>query len=248
MLSLSNITLDARLHDVSLQMQQGHWWMLLGANGAGKSSLLNLVAGIEHQYHGGIALNNESLQAHTFAELARVRCLVSQAYSSAFSITVSELLRFFTSIDALPALIESKLELSLLLTHDFDKLSGGEKQRVHLARNLMQVWPMIEQGKALILLDEPLQQLDVKHQFEVLSLFEALREKGNLLVMSHHDVNQAMHYATHACLLSHGRVIEAGKSSDVLTQSNVEGLYQQRFTKIKSENGEKSYLIAQPDA
>jgi ABC-type cobalamin/Fe3+-siderophores transport system ATPase subunit len=106
---------------------------------------------------------------------------------------------------------------------------------------------MIEQGKALILLDEPLQQMDVKHQYQALKLFAQLKQMGNLLVMSHHELNHAMVYASHACLLKDGMVVQSGQQKKVLTAYNLEQLFEQRFTEISHSNSTQSYLISAPD-
>lgn len=229
-------------------MEHGQWWFLLGANGSGKSTFLSVIAGLEPAFSGSVNLNGTEVRDISVSQLASTRCLVTQAYSTEFSISVAELFSFFTEISVCPDLIEQHLDLSTLFNKSFSRLSGGEKQRVHLARNLMQVWPMIEQGKALILLDEPLQQMDIKHQFESLRLFAELQNLGNLLIMSHHDLNQAMLYASDACLLKAGKLIQAGQQQEVLTQTNLEYLFDQRFTQIIDKNTTQSYLISTPDS
>jgi iron complex transport system ATP-binding protein/vitamin B12 transport system ATP-binding protein len=247
LLDISSTSLDARLQNISLQATRGQWWFLLGANGAGKSSLLSVIAGLEPAFSGSVSLDGTDIRNISLSKLASARCLVTQAYSTEFSISVTELFSFFTDISICPDLIEQHLDLSTLLNKSFSRLSGGEKQRVHLARNLMQVWPMVEQGEALILLDEPLQQMDIKHQFETLRLFAELQSLGNLLVMSHHDLNHAMLYASHACLLKAGKLIQAGPQQQVLTQTNLEQIFEQRFTKIIDKTTSQSYLIGTPD-
>lgn len=252
MLRLSSISLDARLRDISLELKLGQWWFLLGPNGAGKSSLLNVISGTESAFSGGLSFCDTDIREVSLAQLASARCLVAQSYSTEFSVSVAELFSFFAAVKLssktwCPPLIEQYLELHSLLTKPFGKLSGGEKQRVHLARNLLQVWPMIEQGKALILLDEPLQQMDVKHQYQALKLFAQLKQMGNLLVMSHHELNHAMVYASHACLLKDGMVVQSGQQKEVLTAYNLEQLFEQRFTEISHSNSTQSYLISAPD-
>jgi ABC-type hemin transport system ATPase subunit len=252
-LGLSSISLDARIQEVSLDLQLGQWWFLLGPNGAGKSSLLSVMSGTESAFSGTFNLHGNNIRDIPLAQLASARCLVTQSYSTEFSVSVAELFSFFaavkfTSDTWCPSLIEKHLELSALLNKPFGRLSGGEKQRVHLARNLLQVWPMIEQGKALILLDEPLQQMDIKHQYQALKLFAQLKQMGNLLVMSHHDLNHAMMHASHVCLLKDGKVVQSGQQKQVLTVSNLERLFEQAFTQITDPKSLQSFLISAPES
>ncbi|WP_371195905.1 ABC transporter ATP-binding protein [Glaciecola sp. SC05] len=243
MLRFESVCLGKRLIDVNLHIECGQWWALLGSNGAGKSSLLTLAAALENPDAGSIKLADSLLSEVSLAQLAARRCLVTQSYRTEFSISVQEMLSFFTQINGIPALVEEHLEISSLLDSSFDILSGGEKQRVHLARNLMQVWPSIKNGEALVLLDEPLQQMDVRHQMHALALIKALQQLGNTVVMSHHDINQAMQHCSHACLIQAGKVVQAGAREQVVTLENMQSLYGQRFKMVQDQATKMQYIM-----
>lgn len=243
MLRLESICLDTRLLQASLRIEYGQCWALLGPNGAGKSTLLSLAAGLEQPSAGRIHLNATNYNDISLLTLASQRCLVTQSYLTEFGISVHEMLSFFSDLDTVPAIIDQFLNIEALQNTAFDKLSGGEKQRVHLARNLMQIWPSIEHGHALILLDEPLQQMDIAHQIKALKLINWATERGNAVVMSHHEINQAMQYCSHACLLKAGRVVGAGTIKDVLTLSKMKCLFSQDFKVLNDKANAIEYFM-----
>lgn len=243
MLKFDSVSLAKRLVNVNLHINRAEWWALLGPNGAGKTSLLSLTAALEQPSAGAIEVMGVPLTKISIGAFSARRCLVSQAYRTEFSISVRELLRFFTQLDHVPELIERHLEVVSLIEKSFDKLSGGEKQRIHLARNLMQIWSSIETGSALVLLDEPLQQMDISHQVHALALIQEIQALGNAIVMSHHDINQTMQYCTHACLIKAGAIVQAGRREQVMTQANMETLFSQSFTILRDEQGEKHVFL-----
>ncbi|MFC4698937.1 ABC transporter ATP-binding protein [Glaciecola siphonariae] len=233
MLALHNISLFKRLSGVSLRVERGQWWTLLGPNGAGKSTLLSLAAGLMPCEQGFIELDGLPLQEIGLANLANRRCLVTQSYSVGFHVSVQEMLSFYSPHPHVPELVEQHLQIKALLLQSFDTLSGGERQRVHLARNLMQIWTSIEQGDALLLLDEPLQQMDVKYQVHALTLLFHIQQMGNALLMSHHDINQAYQFSSHAGLLKNTQMIAQGAARETITLARISALYDQAFHAIE---------------
>lgn len=244
MLRFDSVSLDARLYDISLSLDAGQWWTLLGPNGAGKSTLLSLAAGLEKASSGEVSIGGRPLSQIDIGHLSEYRCLASQFYRSEFNISVRESFLFFNGFCDIPGLIESHLEVACLLDKVVESLSGGEKQRVHLARNLMQLWPRIELGKALILLDEPLQQMDVSFQAKALELISKLHQLGNTIVMSHHDINQAVQHSTHICLIKDGRIFDDGDTHAVVTLDKLQTLYSHTFQLVKNEHNNRAYFIS----
>ncbi len=244
LLELNALTLSPRLLDVSLRCDRGQWWTLLGPNGAGKSTLLSLVAGVISPSSGSVLLDNRALGDIGLNALASRRCLVTQSYRTEFAISVAETLYFFTRSRDIPELLEKSLEIKPLLNKAFESLSGGEKQRVHLARNFMQIWQAITKGNALILLDEPLQQMDIRHQVTTLDLIRLLQNMGNIIVMSHHDINQSAQYSTHVAFLKHAQLLAQGSATEVINKDSLGSLYDQAFIVIPREQQSAGYYLA----
>ncbi|WP_395341980.1 ATP-binding cassette domain-containing protein [Ningiella sp. W23] len=183
------------------------------------------------------------------SQLSAFRCMLTQQHQLQFHLSVSELFSFFTALDNIPAPIDDALSITELIDQAFHQLSGGEQQRVHLARNLMQVWPAIETGSALLILDEPLQQMDVRIQIKSLTLFQSLASLGNTIIMSDHDINHALHFSTHCLLLKGGRQLKHGPSQEVLSLENLERLYQHKFEWIERADSHtvRKYCVARAD-
>lgn len=243
LLHFSSVSLTHRIIDIDMHIIKGQWWGLLGPNGAGKSTLLSLAAALEEPSSGTIIFDGVPFSEVSLGAFAARRCLVSQSYRTEFSISVGETLSFFSDTQVIPALIEQHLDISRLDDKSFDRLSGGEKQRVHLARNLMQIWPAIALGNALVLLDEPLQQMDVKHQVSALKLIQAIQGFGNTIVMSHHDINQTLQHCSHACLIKAGKLFKQGLLGQVITLKNIEGLFSQTFKVLPDTVNSRQYFV-----
>ena len=246
MLELNKVSLSARLQDASLQCKRSEWWTLLGPNGAGKSTLLSLASGILPANSGSLCLDGINFDDLSLSALAASRCLVTQSYRTEFGVSVAEALYFFTGMRVIPERLEQYLEIEALKNKSFERLSGGEKQRVHLARNLMQVWHQIESGNALVLLDEPLQQMDIRHQAATLSLIKSIQVMGNLIVMSHHDINQSLEYSTHLCLLKNGQIHQQGIAKEIVNKEALEHLYSQAFRLLKDDASSVEYYVVAP--
>lgn len=241
MLRLKAVTLDGRLSDISAEANSGQFIHLLGSNGAGKSSLLAAVAGLVQVNKGRIEILRQGINEFSLAQLAQFRCLQEQQQNSAFAITVQESLSFFTGHSELPAELNHALEVDKFLQRPLGRLSGGESRRVHIARCLLQIWSAIVQGQALILLDEPVQGLDFRHQHLLCLLLQALAAKGNLILMSHHDLNLSQQYASHVWLMRDGRLIEQGERDDILQQKLLENAFECRVRLLPDVDNHKLF-------
>ncbi|WP_100641906.1 ABC transporter ATP-binding protein [Alteromonas facilis] len=233
---LENLVVDARLEIPQLDIPVGSLVQVLGANGSGKSTLLLSLAGLITPTNGTVLFRSQALSEWTIAELATTRSYLAQELHSEFSISVAEYLTFFSSQPALPDAVEQSLSVSQFLQKPLVELSGGERQRVHLARCLMQVWSHLEAGNGVLLLDEPLQGLDIVFQYKVMVLLQTLQKKGNCIVMSCHDVNMAAKYSSHAILLDKGNVLAHGPTSSAITTENLSTCFGCKFHLIYTEN------------
>jgi len=237
MLTAQDITLirgGARLLDgVDLALAPGQVTALLGANGAGKSSLLGVLSGRLTPTKGRVLLGTRALHQYTVQALARRRAVLAQDTHVSFSFTALEIVclglapygdrltRAEQTRRAVAAL--DRLDALHLAERDFLTLSGGEKQRVQIARVLVQILgdrPLTEDpagdGARYLLLDEPTSALDLKHQVALMGLLREVAGRGLGVVMVVHDMNLAAGYADRLVLMQAGRILAEGDADAVL--------------------------------
>jgi iron complex transport system ATP-binding protein len=211
---------------VDAAVGRGEWLALIGPNGAGKTTLLRAVARLV-PFSGEIVLDGRSSPELARAELARLVAVVPQEPSTPSWMTVGEYVLLGRTPHLGPLAKEgardreaaaralSRLDLLLFVDRRLGTLSGGEKQRVVVARALAQEAP-------IVLLDEPTAALDIGHQQQALELLDGLRaESGLTLVAAMHDLTLAAQYADRMLLLDGGRVVADGPPADVLTEAAI---------------------------
>ncbi|WP_175405116.1 ATP-binding cassette domain-containing protein [Salinimonas lutimaris] len=214
MIRADNACLGQRLGPVSLYIRAGDCWHILGENGAGKSSLLQVLAGLETVTGGVVLWQGRPVDEVGLSFLAGQRAWHDQQHVIGFEIPVHQYLSFYADTE-LPAQISQALELAHLMHRPVTQLSGGEQQRVNLARAFLQVWPALQRGQACLILDEPLQSLDVRHQYSLLMLLQTFNEAGNTLILSSHDLSLSARFAGQAALMSAGQIIASGDKHTV---------------------------------
>jgi len=246
MLTVTQVNLEGRLNNINVNMCAGECWHVLGQNGAGKSSLFEVISGLIKADSGSVVINGVDLSAFPISELATKLVYLQQHYTLSFSLNVAEVLHFYTGQIDIPNEIEQALAISSLLNRKLNNLSGGEQQRVHIARCLMQVWHAVKDGEALILLDEPIQSLDVVFQEQALAMFRALAKKGNLVLLSIHDVNLSLRYCDHVLMIKNNRVFCSGAAKLTVTADNISALYDYPFSEVISNNNSEKFFIRSP--
>ena len=215
------------LEDVSFSVPGGACLAVLGNNGAGKSTLLGCLARLLRPQRGRVLVDGEDLLGMETGQAARTVALVSQ-FAPASRLTVYDMVLLgrkpylkwdFTAADrALTEEALERLDLSELALRYADRLSGGEGQKVQLARALVQ------QPK-LLLLDEPTSSLDLRSQYEVLGLVSQLcRERGLTAVAVLHDLNLALRFCDRFLMLHGGSVYARGDAS-VVTPKAIRDVY-----------------------
>ncbi|MBB5193571.1 iron complex transport system ATP-binding protein [Silvimonas terrae] len=224
------------LADVSLQVAAGEVVGVLGANGAGKSSLLAAVAGDLHTSQGKIALDGQLVGRTRPRQLARLRALLPQTSVLEFDLPVPEVVAMgaypFDELTAaqVQVLVDAALiqaDAADLATRHYAGLSGGEQQRVQLARVLVQTLAACQlNSKASLLLDEPTASLDPRHQHGVLAAVQALARQQQLAVLVVlHDVNLAARWCDRLLLLRHGQAVAEGTPQAVLRCEILQAVY-----------------------
>jgi iron complex transport system ATP-binding protein len=213
------------LRNVTFEVAAGEWVALIGPNGAGKTTALRALSGLV-PYEGRILVDDRPASSLGRRELARVTALVPQLPERPPELTVGEYvllgrtphLGYFgveRSQDRLAAArAAERLELSGFVDRLLGSLSGGELQRVVLARALAQ-------EARVLLLDEPTSALDLGRQQQALELVHSLRDEGLTILSAMHDLTLAGQYADRLVLLDHGSVAADGPASRVLSAASV---------------------------
>lgn len=210
------------LDAVDVDAKAGQVTAIIGPNGSGKTSLLRAVTG-EVPASGDIYLNDVPVTSKTGQRLARSRAVLPQSSNIAFDFKVEDVvhLGLLAGVHAAtPAVLTDALRCVGLAGYEarsYQALSGGEQQRVQLARVLAQVWqPQLNGKPCWLFLDEPVASLDVGHQLEVVDVVRDYANRGGGVVLVMHDLNLTMMMADHVILLQQGRVLASGAPEDVL--------------------------------
>jgi iron complex transport system ATP-binding protein len=216
---------DAKLlDDVSLTIRGGQTVAIVGPNGAGKSTLSRLISGDLQPSSGEVRLKQKSVSSYRPQELAQHRAVLSQHINVNFSFSVDEIVRMGTGGRGGPAvepLIERALEetgMAGFRDRELPTMSGGEQQRAHFARVLVQLaCGEAEQGPGVLLLDEPTSSLDMRHQVELIDSAKARAEAGTAVVAVLHDLNLAARFADRVIVLQRGRIVADGPVREMIT-------------------------------
>lgn len=230
------------VHDVDLVVPAGTWVSLVGPNGSGKTTLLHAIAGLVAA-SGEITVAGVAPRRAGRREVARAVALMPQRPIVPEGVTVRELIRLgrtphiprFGSETARDAEIVdrviTRLDLEAFAPRLATALSGGELQRVVLARALAQ-------QPDVLLLDEPTSALDIGHQQQVLDLVDSMRREEDLTVIAAmHDLTSASQYGQRLVLLDRGRIVADGTPAEVLTTDRIAQVYGARVEVLDRRDG-----------
>lgn len=218
------------LHNISLDVQSGEVLALIGPNGAGKSTLIRAVSGVV-RYQGEVRTNGDNLASLSTIQRAKYIATVPQAVSLPPAYTVWETVLFgrtpHLGFLGQPSQKDQEIARQSLqrvsalpfAERRVGELSGGEQQRILLARALCQSTP-------ILLLDEPTAHLDLQYQVGLLELVHELSHRDNLAVLiALHDLNLAAHYADRIALMVAGNIKARGKPKDILQPELIQEAY-----------------------
>lgn len=238
--------------DVSLTIKPGRFTVVIGPNGAGKSSLLKLLAGEVPPDAGGVTFDNRPLHSFSAMQLAGIRAVLPQSTHLSFPFTALEVVRMGAvaagSLDPTRAARTALVRVGLggFESRRYNALSGGEQQRVQLARVLAQVpFPCDDRGARTLFLDEPTSSLDIGHQISVLETARSFASEGGAVLAILHDLNLAAEFADDMIVLHRGRVVAQGAPQDTLTDSVIEQVYGIRGTVGRLPKGATPFILPQ---
>jgi iron complex transport system ATP-binding protein len=219
------------LREINLELRRGCSYGILGPNGSGKTTLLDLMGGLLQPHAGRIDFLGQSLASWPKKDLARLLALVPQDFMVRFGYPVREVVemglhphlhRFAAPSEEEQALIDEALHLTgiaHLANRPVTRLSGGEKQRVAVARALAQ-------KPQVLLLDEATSNLDIHHSLEILHLIRNRFEQQGLQVVAvMHDLNLASFFCDRLIFLKKGEIVCQGPTEEVLTPENIAAVY-----------------------
>ena len=228
------------LGPIDLQIAQGAFVGILGPNGSGKTTLLRALTGGVRPSAGEILLHERPLGEYRAAELARIAGVVPQQFHLDFNFTVEEMVAMGRYAQDAPAGDGEAVAAALRATGMTDLtarlitgLSGGERQRALIAQTLAQQTPVL-------LLDEPLNNLDLNHQLEIMQLLSRLNAEGRTIAVVLHDLNIAAQYCHELVLLDRGRLAARGTPSDILDPKTILEVFKARVTVHRQ--GPRPYL------
>ncbi|WP_336221998.1 vitamin B12 ABC transporter ATP-binding protein BtuD [Citrobacter amalonaticus] len=237
LMQLQDVVETTRLRPLSGEIRAGEILHLVGPNGAGKSTLLARMAGLTTGA-GTIALAGTELASWPAAKLARHRAYLAQQQNPPFAMPVWHFLTLHQAdksrTDQLTA-VAGALGLADKLDRNAKALSGGEWQRVRLAAVILQISPDINPQGQLLLLDEPMNSLDVAQQNALDRLLNKLCQQGIAIVMSSHDLNHTLRHAHRVWLLKQGKLLASGLRDEVLTPPNLARAYGLTFRRLDIE-------------
>ena len=221
------------VNDLSFEIEEGHVYGFLGPNGAGKSTVMGLISRLVARDAGIIHFEDKDLNKWKSKELAKKLALLTQHNNVQLKLTVRELVSFgrfpysgshLTKEDK--EIVDKAIaymELESIEDRFIDELSGGQRQRAYIAM-------VIAQNSDYILLDEPLNNLDMKHSVEIMKILRRLTDElGKTVIIVIHDINFASCYSDYIVALKDGKVVKDGPTDETIKKEELESIYEIKF-------------------
>lgn len=228
------------IEDINLKIEKGKITSFIGPNGAGKSTLLSVISRLITKDGGQVVIEGKEVGEWNNNDLAKKISILKQANNINIRLTIKELVSFgrfpysggnLTKEDM--KFVESAIEYMKLKDIEnkyLDELSGGQKQRAYIAM-------VIAQDTEYILLDEPLNNLDMKHSVEIMKILRNLVDELNkTVILVIHDINFAAFYSDYIVALKDGRVEKEGTIKEIINKEVLESIYEMDFN-IENING-----------
>jgi len=241
------------LTNLSFSVREGDFFIIIGPNGSGKTTLMKIISGLLKPPEEKLKILDLPFKEYTRKSLAKTMALVPQLVSVDFPFTVTELVLMGRSPHLSMLGLEQEKDLEIanramaftevehLAHRKMDQLSGGECQRVFIARAICQ-------EPKIILLDEPTASLDLAHQVKVMDLMEKLKnDLGMTVIMVSHDVNLAAMYSDRVLLLKKGKIAGMGKPDEILTLDLLNKTYDCRLLVDESPVGSFPRITLVPE-
>jgi len=222
------------LDDVSFAARPGEVTAIIGPNGSGKTTLLKSICG-DIAHDGRVVINGQDLRRMKPWQAATLRAVLPQSTTLSFPFTVREVVALGTTAgrsgiddpERLPEMALERVDLAGFAGRFYQELSGGEQQRVQLARVLCQVWrPVLDGAPRYLLLDEPVSSLDIKHQLAIMQIAREFAADGGGVVAVLHDLNLAAMASDRILVMRKGRAVAFGTPQEVLRDEVVNPVFE----------------------
>ena len=236
--------------NVNLEVKQGDSVCILGANGCGKTTLFNCIAGNLALTRGRVMINGKAIEEYSITELAKNIGIVYQEHSVSFPYTSLEVVRMgrtpYLGMFQTPGRADTEMAYAImeemgiaqLAECPYSRISGGQRQLVLIARTLCQ-------NPKAILLDEPTSHLDFKNQALVMKTLHSLSEKGITILMTSHSPSHAWKTSNKTVLMGERGIIAQGTPQQVMTSANLEKTYDVKVN-IYHSNGDGKAFFCKP--
>lgn len=237
------------LNNINLSIDEGTFVSIIGPNGSGKTTLLKNMSGVLNPVSGNISFKGKEIRKYKKRELARHLAFVSQNTQVDFNFTVMDIVLMGRAPYMGPFESETVKDMEIaekvmsmtniyeLKNKKITEISGGERQRVIIACALAQT-------PEVILLDEPVSNLDIQHQVDVLGILKKLNRENNMTVVTVlHDLNLAAEFSDIIMLLKEGKMLYSGTPFEVITVSNIENAYKTSVFMTKNPVSGNPHII-----
>ena len=219
--------------NVSLKIEEGKITSFIGPNGAGKSTLLSIISRLIKRDAGEVLIDGKEILEWDNKELAKKVSILKQSNNINIKLTIRELVSFGrfpycqgNLKDEDTEFVDKAIEYMQLKDIEdkyLDELSGGQRQRAYIAM-------VIAQNSDYILLDEPLNNLDMKHSVEIMKILRRLTDElGKTVIIVIHDINFASCYSDYIVALKDGKVVKDGPTDDTIQKEELENIYEIKF-------------------
>ena len=227
------------INDISFQIELNDFVSIVGPNGSGKSTLIKLISGDIMPDNGDIDVLGKGQSDWDILDLAFRRSILGQFNNLSFAFTAMDVLKMgvyplknktlTVNVDNVYEKLLKVFDLDDLKYQIYTTLSGGEKQRVQLARVISQIWTSNTFNNKLLILDEPTSFLDIKHQLSLFSFLKDLNRMGLTIVMVMHDINQAVINSNKIMFLKEGKMIDFGSTDLVVNDLILKEVFDVNF-------------------
>ncbi|MHB2264937.1 heme ABC transporter ATP-binding protein [Aliihoeflea sp. PC F10.4] len=246
------------LHGIDFVARAGEVTAIVGPNGSGKSTFLKALSG-DLSSTGHIAFAGSKLSAIKPWQAAGLRAVLPQQTTLSFPFTVREIVRLglmggrsgvsARELDTLPDRALARVDLAGFAGRYYQELSGGEQQRVQLARVLCQVWcPVVDGTARFLFLDEPVSSLDIKHQLVIMEIARDYARQGGGVIAVLHDLNLTAMFADEVTMLHEGRVAACGSPAAILTDATIERVFDCRLRVSRTPQPGTPFVLPQSAA